>query len=687
MEVTRKEKQLLKDEISQNGKSLAPAGNIVTPLCLTGLIPPDHWIESEKANARKLLAYPMAVIIPSIASCQDRMTSGERRFANRLEQKLDDDYWIWYDVAIGKKQRHPDFILLHPRRGLLVLEVKDWKADTIQKASPKGFTILTNQEPKKVAHPLEQARQYVLEAVKLLERDAALIHPRSHAYAGKLAFPYGWGMVLTNISRKKLEQQLGPVIEPHLVICQDEMYESVDVEEFQKRLWDMFPYEFGQALSTQQIDRIRYHIFPEITIQPSLLPEEELPAPVTIADELIRVMDIQQEQLARSLGGGHRIIHGVAGSGKTMILAYRCELLAQQLRKPILVLCYNITLAAKLRTLLAAKGIWGDRVIVSHFHSWIFQELRSFNIPYPQRDGQSVEAYLSNTARKLLEYIEAGRIPAGRYGAVLIDEGHDFKPGWFKIAAWMVDPDTQSLLVLYDDAQKIYGNPQRPKFSFKSVGISAQGRTTILRLNYRNTAEILTVAYEFAREVMLPSAGEQDEDTPILVEPQSANRHGPQPEFYGFPDLAAEAYYVAERAVKLYEQGIAWNEMAVLYRTRRLGATFKQLLAEARVPVEWVDRDRQSKAYDPTASSIKLMTMHSSKGLEFPIVFVSGIGYMPLQKCDRADEAKLLYVAMTRAIQQLILTYDRWSEFVQQVQEAMRRGADLELFHHQNKCH
>ena len=50
-------------------------------------------------------------------------------------------------------------------------------------------------------------------------------------------------------------------------------------------------------------------------------------------------MDLQQEQLARSLGEGHRVIHGVAGYGKTMILGYRCQYLAKVLAKPILVLC------------------------------------------------------------------------------------------------------------------------------------------------------------------------------------------------------------------------------------------------------------------------------------------------------------------------------------------------------------
>ena len=42
----------------------------------------------------------MATLIPLIGSCVSRMTSGERRVAERLEQKLDDDYLLWYDVPM-----------------------------------------------------------------------------------------------------------------------------------------------------------------------------------------------------------------------------------------------------------------------------------------------------------------------------------------------------------------------------------------------------------------------------------------------------------------------------------------------------------------------------------------------------------------------------------------------------------
>lgn len=43
----------------------------------------------------------MATLIPALGSCVARMTPGERSTAERLEQKLDADYLLWYDVAVG----------------------------------------------------------------------------------------------------------------------------------------------------------------------------------------------------------------------------------------------------------------------------------------------------------------------------------------------------------------------------------------------------------------------------------------------------------------------------------------------------------------------------------------------------------------------------------------------------------
>ena len=212
------------------------------------------------------------------------MTSGERRLAQRLEDKLDDDYLLWYDVPIGPTQSHPDFVVMHPRRGLLVLEVKDWK-------------------------------------------------------------------------------------------------------------------------------------------------------PATIPD-FLRVMDLQQEQLARSLGDGHRVIHGVAGSGKTMILGYRAEYLAKAVgnadaAKPVLVLCYNEPLAVKLQAVMQAKQL-AERVHVRHFHKWCRDQLVAFGQPLP-RQGLPTAAFMEQMVQNVIDGVDRRMIPSGQYLAVLVDEGHDFAPEWLEL--------------------------------------------------------------------------------------------------------------------------------------------------------------------------------------------------------------------------------------------------------------
>ena len=273
----------------------------------------------------------VAVLIPSISACASRMTSGERRLAERLEQKLDDDYLLWYDVPMGPRNTHPDFCVLHPRRGILVLEVKDWNRNTILQADKQNWEIMGDNGPKTVINPLEQARQYAHQVVNALERDKPLVQAEG-PHAGKLAFPWSYGVVLTNITRKQFEDgELHHAIEPHRVLCKDEMLEGVDAEALQSQLWGMFPYGMRGALSLPQIDRVRWIMFPQVRVPTSgdLFDDNNTDADMP---DIMRVMDLQQEQLARSLGDGHRVIHGVAGSGKTMILGYRAEYLAKACR-------------------------------------------------------------------------------------------------------------------------------------------------------------------------------------------------------------------------------------------------------------------------------------------------------------------------------------------------------------------
>src|SRR5690606_23921287 len=138
--------------------------------------------------------------LPNINSSFNKMTTGERRFGQRLEKFLEDDYLCWFDVPVGRARRYPDFIILHPGRGLLFLEVKDWKVTTIQSMTHQTFTLLTANGTVNKPNPIEQARQCAYQVVDKFKHDKALIQPEGK-HKGNLVCPYGYGVVLTNISR------------------------------------------------------------------------------------------------------------------------------------------------------------------------------------------------------------------------------------------------------------------------------------------------------------------------------------------------------------------------------------------------------------------------------------------------------------------------------------------------------
>lgn len=472
--------------------------------------------------------------------------------------------------------------------------------------------------------------------------------PRLTNAEGKVAFPWSYGVILTHITRRQFETaELHLAVEPHRVICSDEMTASVDAEDFQSRLWSMFPTLMRGVLSLPQIDRVQWILFPEVRVstQIGLFPADE-EAGDTVPD-IMRVMDLQQEQLARSLGEGHRVIHGVAGSGKTMILSYRAEYLAKASAspKPILVLCYNQPLAVKLDAVMAARGL-AAKVHVRNFHKWCRQQLVAFGVALPAQGPDMFDQMVAG----VMGGVDRGQIPAGQYQAVLIDEGHDFEAAWLKLAAQMVDSATNSLLLLYDDAQSIYQRRRAQQFSFKSLGIQAQGRTTILKINYRNTRQILQTASMVAAD-LLRSEDSADDGVP-LIQPVSCGRDGHEPVVIRLTSLRDEAVKIAELLSAAHQEGYAWGDMAIICRHYAEMERCAAVLRHRQLPHEV---RKGPGSFNPPADTIKLLTMHVSKGLEFPVVAVCGAGRMPEEGQEEAEEARLFYVAATRATQRLII--------------------------------
>ncbi len=615
----------------------------------------------------------MALFPQGVTQIDKRCNGGERRVLHQLKRCLEDDYIVWHDVPLGPAARQPDFVILSPRWGVLLLEVKDWKRSTLIGATRDSVELDTVRGRVTDANPVRKARDFTLELIDLMQRDASLVH-HDGPFKGKLLFPYGWGAVFSNIRQADVAgTDFTHVFAPASVLLRDDLDESVAPDALQRRLWGMFTVHYPHTLSLPQRDRIRWHLFPELRMphaQTRLALEDETPATIDLPD-LMQVMDLQQEQIARSLGEGHRVIHGAAGSGKTLILIFRAQHLAAAARpdRPILVLCYGTQLAGRLDALLRARGV-DDRVQVRTFHAWCEDLLRSYQLALPKAPrGKS--AYYEALAESVDRAVQTGLVPSGQYTALLIDEAHDFEDAWLRVAARMVDPATDSLLVLYDDAQSIFQKKRRA-FNFSSVGIDARGRTSVLRLNYRNTAEVLALAAHCAQSLLcadLPDPTRGDDKVP-LVSPASAGRRGPLPVLMRTRAAADEAELIAERIAARLAAGAQASDCAVLCRTRHLMPPIERALRRRGIALQSM-ASSAFRRFDWRRQSVKLITLHSAKGLEFAQVIVAGLQALPHAGESMEDELRLLYVGMTRATGELTLSTCGSSAMVERVAQSL----------------
>jgi superfamily I DNA/RNA helicase len=132
----------------------------------------------------------------------------------------------------------------------------------------------------------------------------------------------------------------------------------------------------------------------------------------------------------------------------------------------------------------------------------------------------------------------------------------------------------------------------------------------------------------------------------------SCGRDGEAPLIIRLPTLREEAAKVAEHLSAANREGHAWSDMAILCRHWSEMDLCADVLTRRGLPHQVRKKAGQ---YDPAHDSIKVMSLHASKGLEFPVVAMVGVGHMPADGEDEREEARLFYVGATRATQRLIL--------------------------------
>jgi hypothetical protein len=277
----------------------------------------------------------------------------------------------------------------------------------------------------------------------------------------------------------------------------------------------------------------------------------------------LKALTREQEALAFDprLTRGPKVIRGVAGSGKTIVLANAvadalirdgCRRAEPDLYGPraapvqVLVLCFNRVLARHLADLIRAcfearkpRTDWElplDQVVVRNIDRYAGSLAYAGDIPWDDDPAKTAAALVASP--RLAD--------RGRFDHVFIDEGQDLDSGWYPLVRAVVKPDGgdgPSVVVFYDDAQNVYGR-KRPGTGVEPawrdlLGAvpNPRGLATVMRVGHRNTNPILTLSYN----LLLGAAADHDpqmatfaglaeyEGHPIPDDPALAHPHAGRP--------------------------------------------------------------------------------------------------------------------------------------------------------------
>ncbi len=270
----------------------------------------------------------------------------------------------------------------------------------------------------------------------------------------------------------------------------------------------------------------------------------------------------------------------------------------------------------------------------------------------------------------LIAYRELFKKPLDKpYDHVIIDEAQDLTAIQVRIAQRMMGGGSRSIFLVGDTSQTLYSRG----FSWKQAGLTLQGRSHSLRKNFRNTRQIAEAAAGLNSYNRLMQLSED------YVDPQFTSRQGPRPIILDSVSNENEIEAILEKILDLAgDNRFRLADFAILSPTRDLCIQMGRMLTAHKVPYV----SKGDDLFDILEEKVKVITIHSAKGLEFPVVFVLGMheGVMPqYQKLKMDDEEKelalerdrtLLYVAMTRAAEMLYLvtSKEKPSRFIKEIE-------------------
>lgn len=157
-----------------------------------------------------------------------------------------------------------------------------------------------------------------------------------------------------------------------------------------------------------------------------------------------------------------------------------------------------------------------------------------------------------------------------------------------------------------------------------------------------------------------------DDDHIPMIQPETGGASGPA--FRKFASIGDEIAY-ATRCIKAWhERGDFLGDIAVICMKPDHGKRIAHQLQALGIPHLLMATRSGKRGYDPRKPQINILSVQSSKGLEFRSVIFIGLGQIEATETQVAQNMKLRYVGMTRAKERLLITASGRNEFTERLE-------------------
>lgn len=256
-----------------------------------------------------------------------------------------------------------------------------------------------------------------------------------------------------------------------------------------------------------------------------------------------------------------------------------------------------------------------------------------------------------------------------KFDYVLVDEAQDLS---YSQLALLKAIAKEGIIIAADHAQKIYKN----SFTWSDLGINVRGNASkTLNKSFRSTKQIIELSHSLIKN----NKGHKGKDTEYTI-PVLPNDDGEIPIVFKCKNKTEECKVLISLLDELND---GESIIGIPYRSKKERYFISKILQEQGISFEEVDKENRWSLLEP---GVKLVTMHSAKGLEFDIVIIPMVnqGIIPKEadSDDKDDdflegERSLLYVAMTRARNELYILTSKESQFILELDEKLYEVSNI----------